>query len=70
MFLPSAGQFFPLYRFEDGERVDNITDWAFDQFKRQYQSGRGKKERPITKEGIFHYAYGLLHDPVYRRSTR
>ncbi len=25
-----------------------------------------KKARPITKDAIFHYVYGLLHDPVYR----
>lgn len=23
-------------------------------------------KRPITKEAIFHYVYGVLHDPVYR----
>jgi predicted helicase len=23
-------------------------------------------ERPITKDAIFHYVYGVLHDPVYR----
>jgi predicted helicase len=56
-----------LYRFaEDGRRVDNITDWALDQFRKQYQPGRGKKDRPITKEAIFHYVYGVLHDPIYR----
>jgi predicted helicase len=56
----------PFYRYEDGRRVDNITDWSLDQFKKHYQPGRGKKERPITKEAIFHYVYGVLHDPVYR----
>ena len=25
-----------------------------------------KLKRPITKEAIFHYVYGVLHDPVYR----
>jgi len=56
-----------LYRYDDaGNRVDNITDWALDQFKKQYQPGRAKPKRPITKEAIFHYVYGVLHDPVYR----
>ena len=55
-----------LHRFEDGRRVENVTDWALDQFKRHYQPGRGKKERQITKEAIFHYIYGVLHDPIYR----
>ncbi|MEQ1845091.1 MAG: type ISP restriction/modification enzyme, partial [Nitrospira sp.] len=57
----------PLYRYDDAEnRTDNITDWALDQFKKQYQPGRAKQNRPITKEAIFHYVYGVLHDPVYR----
>ena len=57
----------PLYRYDDaGNRTDNITDWAFDQFKKQYQPGRAKQNRPITNEAIFHYVYGVLHDPVYR----
>jgi predicted helicase len=57
----------PFWYFDgNGERVDNITDWSLDQFKKHYQPGRGKKDRPITKEAIFHYVYGVLHDPVYR----
>ena len=57
----------PLYRYDDaGNRTDNITDWALDQFKKHYQPGRAKQNRPITKEAIFHYVYGVLHDPVYR----
>jgi predicted helicase len=89
-----------LYRFEEsGERVDNITDWALDQFRKHYAGSvaegvarRGGLRRrgavaastdggpqrqdpvgdahagpgPITKEDIFHYVYGVLHDPVYR----
>jgi predicted helicase len=56
----------PLLRYENDTCVDNITDWSLDQFKKHYQPGRGKKERPITKEAIFHYVYGVVHDPVYR----
>jgi predicted helicase len=57
----------PLYRYDDaGNSTDNITDWALDQFKKHYQPGRAKQNRPITKEAIFHYVYGVLHDPVYR----
>jgi predicted helicase len=56
----------PFWRYQDGERIDNITDWALDQFKKHYQPGRGRKSRPITKEAIFHYVYSVLHDPVYR----
>lgn len=66
IFMPSAAQVLALFRYEDGERVDNITDWALDQFKKHYPSGRDKKERPISKEAIFHYVYAVLHDPAYR----
>ena len=54
------------YRYTaDGTKIDNITDWGFKQFEKQY----GKdKARPITKDAIFHYVYGVLHDPVYRET--
>lgn len=56
-----------LYRFgNDGKAINNVTDWAFDQFRKHYQPGRTKQRRPITKEAIFHYVYAVLHDPVYR----
>ena len=62
-----AYQHVGLWRFDgDGNRVSNVTDWALDQFKRHYQPGRSKKSKSITKEAIFHYVYGVLHDPVYR----
>jgi len=62
-----AYQQVPLYLFdESGNRTDNITDWAIEQFKKYYQPGRTKPKRPINKEAIFHYVYGVLHDPVYR----
>jgi predicted helicase len=55
------------FRFSDsGQRVDNISDWAIEKFRKHYQPGRGKKDRPISKEAIFHYVYGVLHDPIYR----
>jgi predicted helicase len=49
-----------------GARHDNITAWALDQFKMHYRFGCGKGARPISKEAIFHYVYGVLHDPIYR----
>lgn len=57
---------FFTYSGESSGSVDNITDWALDQFNKQYKTGRGKKDRAITKEAIFHYVYAVLHDPVYR----
>ena len=57
----------PCRRFGENDAwTDNITDWALDQFKKSYQPGRGKKAKPITKEAIFHYVYGVLYDSVYR----
>ena len=59
----------PVHRLvPDGGRVDNITDWALKQFAANYadEIGKGKAARKITKEGIFHYCYAVLHDPLYR----
>ena len=56
----------PINGFSDGESAEIVTDWAVEQFKKQYQSGRGKSAKLITRKAIFHYVYGVLHDPVYR----
>jgi predicted helicase len=61
-----AYQQVPAHRYANDQRIDNVTDWALDQFRKHYQPGRGKPKHPITKEAIFHYVYGVLHDPVYR----
>jgi predicted helicase len=66
VFMPSAAQVLAFYRYDEGRRNENITDWALDLFRKHYQPGKGKKDRPITKEPIFHYVYGVLHDPIYR----
>jgi predicted helicase len=49
----------------DGQRHDNITDWAVRQFASHYKAGPGKRLPEPTKEGIFHYVYAVLHDPAY-----
>ena len=52
----------PRYRYtSSGERIDNITDWALGEFRAHY----GAKVA-IEKDSIFHYAYAVLHDPLYR----
>ena len=62
-------QLYALHRFaKNGERHDNITDWALTQFRQHYQPGHGKKAEAITKEAIFHYVYAVLHDPLYRET--
>ncbi|KAM9866719.1 hypothetical protein ACIFOC_00484 [Leucobacter aridicollis] len=63
-----SGQFFARYSytqpdanslFDQPERVDNITDWALEQYKGEYGT-------QVTKDDIFYYVYGLLHSPEYR----
>jgi predicted helicase len=49
----------------DGSQADNITDWALEKFQAHYRATNGTRG-PITKDAIFHYAYGVLHDPIYR----
>ncbi|MEZ4512022.1 MAG: type ISP restriction/modification enzyme [Chloroflexota bacterium] len=75
--LPSAYAIFsldpeqclPLYRYDNnGNRIDNITDWALAQFRQQYaQSPISNPQSPISKGDIFHYVYAVLHHPAYRQ---
>ncbi len=52
----------PLYRYDKaGNRLENITNWGLNQFRTHY------KDDSITKEDIFGYVYGVLHDPAYRK---
>ena len=54
-------QCIPLYRYDqDGNRIENITDWGLDQFVYRYG------DQTITKAAIFHYVYAVLHNPLYR----
>ncbi|MFD8967805.1 DEAD/DEAH box helicase [Streptomyces sp. NPDC059568] len=73
----SGGQFFPRYTYRElgkgddlfavaeagtsYELVDNITDTAL----RGYQESHN--DPTITKDDVFHYTYGLLHSPEYRK---
>jgi predicted helicase len=58
-----AHQCFPFYVYdEDGtNRRENITDWALKHFREHYGDKR------ITKWGVFHYVYSMLHHPGYRQ---
>ena len=57
-----GAKLFPLFRYdENGNRIDNITDWGLEQFINHY------KDKKIKKEDIFHYVYGVLHNPPYRK---
>ena len=62
-FSLEVAQAVSLYRYdESGERHDNITDWALNQFAQNY-----KDTKLITKQDIFYYTYAVLHSPVYRK---
>ena len=75
-FFTYAVQFFPRYTYErvthkhqlrfDEEqdtsgyrRIDNISD----ELLKVYRDAVGEK---VTKNDIFNYVYGILHDPTYR----
>jgi len=60
---PGTGsQCLPLYRYDqNGNRIDNITDWGLQQFVNNYN------DATVTKEDIFYYVYAVLHNPAYRR---
>ena len=61
-----AYQVVSRYRYgSDGSRAENVTDWALEQFRAQYEKGK-KPKHPIKRDAIFHYVYGVLHDPIYR----
>jgi predicted helicase len=60
-FCARGSSCFALYTYdENGNRVDNITDWGLQQFQNHY------KDKNLTKLDIFHYTYAVLHHPEYR----
>lgn len=69
MFSADAAQVIGLYQFDtSGNRIDNITDWALEQFTQHYTaaSNQDNAARRISKQDIFHYCYAVLHHPAYR----
>ncbi|WP_091512076.1 type ISP restriction/modification enzyme [Flexibacter flexilis] len=59
--MPAGGQCLPLYTYDaQGKQVDNITNWALEQFRARYGAEN------IQKIDIFHYVYAVLHHPRYR----
>jgi predicted helicase len=56
----------PRYSYSNGQRMDNITDWALGQFRDHY-ADTGRK-RPISKDAIFQSVYAVLQDPIYRET--
>jgi predicted helicase len=51
-------QCLPLYRYQNGERIDNITDWGLQVFTDHYLGTDEKKE-------IFQKQWRILHPPAW-----
>ena len=64
---PNVCRFVSDTKLTDRGRA-NITDWGSTSSESNTRAEGTKKgkDRPITKEAIFHYVYAVLHDPVYR----
>jgi predicted helicase len=62
LHLTGDSQCFPFYTYSEdsSNRSENITDWALEEYRKQY------KDPSITKWDIFYYVYGFLHHPGYR----
>ena len=54
------------YRYVNGQQIDNVTDWALAQFEAHYSGTR--EAVAISKDAIFRYVHGVLHDPRYRET--
>ncbi len=49
----------PLYQYQEGKRLDNITDWSLREFQIHYQ------DDSIKKLDIFYYVYAVFHHQDY-----
>ena len=72
MFSGDYAQCLPLYRYDNnGNRIENITDWGLQQFAKHYNDNvkhyNDNGACPIVKQDIFHYVYAVLHNPTYRK---
>ncbi len=72
---------FYIYNEDGSNRRENITDWALNKFRAQYEGMRDEGEgmnksfsdssliphpSSLTKWDIFYYTYAVLHHPEYR----
>lgn len=80
----SNGQFFPRWTYEKVEAIDgeldfgptfeDVDEWSYrridnitDEILIFYREATGES---VTKDDIFHYVYGILHEPKYRETYR
>ncbi len=54
----TAGATLPGLEDEGDSRIDAVSDWALELFRRRYH-------KTISKEDIFYYVYGVLSAPEY-----
>jgi len=54
-------QVFPLHIYKNDQKIENITEFGLNAFQTHYN------DISITKNDIFNYCYGVLHDPKYRK---
>ena len=70
--MMQSANYFPLYHIEsnntpllkEGQKEmnveDGVSDWILKKARQEVSS-------KITKEDLFHYVYGFLHSPTYRK---
>ncbi|MGY6528781.1 MAG: type ISP restriction/modification enzyme [Cyanobacterium sp.] len=51
LHVTGANQCLSLYRYEEGERIENITDWALDLFREYYQPSPPQPPSPKGEGG-------------------
>lgn len=54
----------PRFQYIDGSEIDNIPNWALNEFRKFYVTDERRDQ--ISKDAIFKYVYGVLHNPSYR----
>jgi predicted helicase len=67
MFVPNAVYQTPFVRYgQSGDRHLNVTEFTLKQTQDHYSRLPKASKRVISEGDLFHYAYGVLHDPIYR----
>jgi len=64
IFMPSAAQVLALYRFNTGQRVDNITDWALKQFTAHYKEAASTGVGRMGKDSVIKGLPSNIKTPV------
>lgn len=57
-------QAIPLWRYNNGKRLSNVTDYGLQLFRAHYHSDT------ITGDDVFYYTYAIFNDPKYEKKYR